>query len=107
MLKNAKRIVIKIGSSLIANEDAGDLRTLWLSQLVADIAALQATGKEIIVVTSGAVALGRLTLKLGKHKLSLEEKQATAACGQIPLSCALAIMTGWPRVSRKCRALMC
>ena len=85
MLKNAKRIVIKIGSSLIANEEAGDLRALWLGHLVADIAALQAAGKEVIVVTSGAVALGRLTLKLGKQKLSLEEKQAAAACGQIAL----------------------
>ncbi len=86
MISTAKRIVIKIGSSLLADEAAGSVRTAWLDALADDIKALEATGKEIIVVTSGAVALGRLQLGLkAKSLLHLEEKQAAAACGQIAL----------------------
>ncbi len=79
-LATAKRIVIKIGSSLIA--ESARLRASWLAAMAADIASLHAAGKEIILVSSGAVALGRPQVGLGSQKLSLEEKQAAAAAGQ-------------------------
>ena len=84
MLPSAKRIVIKVGSSLLIGED-GHVRQEWLATLAHDIAELKKNGKEIIVVTSGAVALGRHVLRYGTRKLLLEEKQAAAACGQAPL----------------------
>jgi glutamate 5-kinase len=76
----SQRIVIKIGSSLIA--ESARLRASWLSSMAADIASLHAAGKEVILVSSGAVALGRPQVGLGSGKLSLEEKQAAAAAGQ-------------------------
>lgn len=79
-LASAKRIVIKIGSSLIA--ESARVRNAWLNAMAADIASLHAAGKEIILVSSGAVALGRPQVGLGSQKLSLEEKQAAAAAGQ-------------------------
>lgn len=79
-LLNAKRIVIKIGSSLIA--ESARLRNSWLASMAADVAALHAKGKEVILVSSGAVALGRPQVGLGAEKLNLEEKQAAAAAGQ-------------------------
>jgi len=79
-LHDAKRIVIKIGSSLVAEGAA--LRREWLASIAADIAALHATDKEIILVSSGAVALGRPRVGLGIEAISLEEKQAAAAAGQ-------------------------
>lgn len=84
MIKTAKRIVIKIGSSLIIGED-NCAREKWLASLASDVANLKESGKEIIIVTSGAVALGRKPLGYGLRKLELEEKQAAAACGQIIL----------------------
>lgn len=84
MFKQAKRIVIKIGSSLIAGEN-GKLRDSWIESLIADIVALREAGKEVLLVSSGAVALGRQALDLGTKKLKLEEKQAAAACGQVEL----------------------
>lgn len=84
MLTTAKRIVIKIGSSLIIGEDNLERRD-WIPTLVSDIANLKRDGKEIIIVCSGAVALGRNVLGYGTRKLLLEEKQAAAACGQISL----------------------
>lgn len=81
MLNNAKRIVIKIGSSLIADE-ANLLREEWMYSLAQDIAELKKQGKQVIIVTSGAVALGRHILGYGRRALELEEKQASAACGQ-------------------------
>lgn len=85
MLGSFKRIVIKVGSSLIVGEDSA-LRRAWLASLAEDIASLKKTGKQVIVVTSGAVALGRVQLGLtAKSALELEEKQAAAACGQIEL----------------------
>lgn len=89
MLDNAKRIVIKIGSSLLTDEAEGSMREEWLAALAEDIAAFSKQKKEIIVVTSGAVALGRLQLGLkSKTQMHLEEKQAAAACGQIELFAA-------------------
>lgn len=87
MFKNAKRIVIKVGSSLIIGEDGAHRRT-WLASLAEDIALLKKQGKEIIIVTSGAVALGRKAMGYGMRPLELEEKQAAAACGQAPLLAA-------------------
>ena len=84
MFKDAKRIVIKVGSSLIIDEENA-ARKAWLSSLAQDIAALKKQGKQIIIVTSGAVALGRAPLGYGRRALELEEKQAAAACGQIIL----------------------
>jgi len=84
MLSHAKRIVIKVGSSLITDE-ADTPRVAWLASLAADVAEARQDGKEVIVVTSGAVALGRAPLGYGKRALELEEKQAAAACGQITL----------------------
>ncbi|MFO0388333.1 MAG: glutamate 5-kinase [Alphaproteobacteria bacterium] len=84
MLGNAKRIVIKVGSSLLIDSE-NQLRTNFLAQVAESIAALCSEGKQVIVVTSGAVALGRPALGYGKRVLTLEEKQAAAACGQITL----------------------
>jgi len=89
MFAKAKRIVIKVGSTLLTDEAAGRVRDAWLAAMAADIHQLKSQGKEVIVVTSGAVALGRLQLGLkAKSQLELEEKQAAAACGQIELSAA-------------------
>jgi glutamate 5-kinase len=82
----AKRIVIKIGSSLLVDSTSGALKADWLRSLADDIAALKADGKEIIVVSSGAIALGRNVLKLPKGALKLEDSQAAAAVGQIDLA---------------------
>ena len=73
MLKNAKRIVIKVGSSLIT-DDTNHTRKAWLASLASDIAGWAKDGKQVIVVTSGAVALGRHALGYGKRALELEEK---------------------------------
>jgi glutamate 5-kinase len=82
----AKRIVVKIGSSLLADTATGKLKAVWLGALADDIAALRNAGKEIVVVSSGAIALGRNALKLPKGALKLEDSQAAAAVGQIDLA---------------------
>lgn len=79
-LASAKRIVIKIGSSLIA--ESARVRNAWLAAMAEDIAGLHAAGKEVILVSSGAVALGRPLVGLDSRALSLDEKQAAAAAGQ-------------------------
>lgn len=83
---NAKRIVFKIGSALLVDEKAGHVRNEWMASMVADIAALKAEGKEIIIVASGAKALGRQELGLPPGDLPLDEAQAAAAIGQITLT---------------------
>lgn len=85
-LADARRVVIKTGSALIVDEKSGKLRQAWLDALGDDIARLRANGAEVIVVSSGAVAVGRTHLKLPKGALALEEKQAAAATGQIRLA---------------------
>ena len=82
----AKRIVIKIGSILLVDGDGGRLRRHWLEALAADVAAWRARGQEVILVSSGAVALGRRYLNLKQGELRLEEKQAAAAAGMVRLS---------------------
>ena len=84
MIKSAQRIVVKIGSSTLISSD-GQLRSDWLASFVKDIAELSKQGKEIILVSSGAVALGRHKLNVNGKQLKLEEKQAAAACGQADL----------------------
>ena len=82
----AKRIVVKIGSALLVDTATGALRQEWLGALADDIAALRHAGKEVLVVSSGAIALGRNALNLPKGALKLEDSQAAAAVGQIDLA---------------------
>ena len=82
----AQRVVVKIGSALLVDAAEAAPRVAWLDGVAADIAALRARGKEVIVVSSGAIALARRTLKLTQPRLRLEEKQAAAAVGQIRLA---------------------
>jgi len=82
----AHRIVVKIGSALLVDRATGILKTDWLASLMDDVAHLAKSGKEIVLVSSGAIALGRHTLKLPKGSLDLEESQAAAAVGQISLA---------------------
>jgi glutamate 5-kinase len=82
-LKNKKKLVIKIGSSLLVAE--GKLREKWLKKFTSDVANLIKKDFQITIVSSGAIALGRAFLKAQTRKLSLEEKQAAAAIGQIQL----------------------
>ena len=69
----AKRLVVKIGSSLLVDGATGTLKAEWLASLSDDIAKLKQDGKEVIVVSSGAIALGRNVLKLPKGALKLED----------------------------------
>ena len=82
----ARRIVVKIGSSLLVDRASGALKTEWLESLADDIVGLVRDGKDVIVVSSGAVALGRHVLGFGAGSLSLEQSQAAAAVGQISLA---------------------
>jgi len=84
-LSSHRRITVKIGSALLVDRSKG-LKKEWLASLVADVAALWAQGTEVLVVSSGAIALGRTILGLGKRVLKLEESQAAAAVGQIALA---------------------
>jgi glutamate 5-kinase len=83
-LASAHRVVVKIGSALVV--DGTEPRTAWLDGIAADIAALRARGVDVIVVSSGAIALARRALGLTRKRLKLEEKQAAAAVGQIRLA---------------------
>jgi glutamate 5-kinase len=85
-LKNFRRIVVKVGSSLLIDSAAGEVRESWLKALAADIAKLHHAGKDVLVVSSGSIALGRSRLKLPGGALKLEESQAAAAVGQIALA---------------------
>ena len=85
-LKNFRRIVVKVGSSLLIDSSAGEVRASWLAALAADISKLHQAGKDVLVVSSGSIALGRSRLKLPSGLLKLEESQAAAAVGQIELA---------------------
>lgn len=78
-----RRIVVKVGSALLV--EGGQVRSAWLAALATDLAAL-APGRDLLVVSSGAIALGRQVLKLPRGPLKLEESQAAAAVGQIALA---------------------
>jgi glutamate 5-kinase len=84
--RSARLLVIKLGSALVVDPDEAVPRTAWLHRLAADIADARARGTAVIVVSSGAIALARLALKLTQPRLRLEEKQAAAAVGQIRLA---------------------
>jgi glutamate 5-kinase len=88
-----KRLTIKIGSALLVDK-AGKLRSAWLADLAADIAALKVGGCEVVIVSSGAIALGRGLLGLSAVALTLEQSQAAASAGQIALSQAWAEALG-------------
>ncbi len=83
-LANARKVVIKIGSALFVDQQTGALDRAWLEGVCADVADLKRGGKEVVIVSSGAVALGRRELKIDPRRL--EEKQAAAATGQILLA---------------------
>jgi len=85
-LSTAQRVVVKIGSALVVDEEKAEPRRAWLDGIAADIAALRARGVDVIVVSSGAIALARRTLRFSQRRLKLEEKQAAAAVGQIRLA---------------------
>ena len=84
-LKKYRRITVKIGSALLVDRATG-LKREWLDSLADDIGVLAQGGAEVLVVSSGAIALGRTILGLGKRALKLEESQAAAAVGQIALA---------------------
>jgi glutamate 5-kinase len=85
-LTDFRRIVVKIGSSLLVDAKGGRLNEKWLASLAADVAALHAEKRDVLVVSSGAIALGRTVLKLGAGELALEDSQGAAAVGQIALA---------------------
>ncbi|MDQ2805253.1 MAG: glutamate 5-kinase [Pseudomonadota bacterium] len=85
-LSTAHRVVVKIGSVLVVDQAEGAPRTSWLAGMAADIADCRARGTEVIVVSSGAIALARSSLGLHQRRLRLEEQQAAAAVGQIRLA---------------------
>lgn len=106
-----KRIVFKLGSSIITS-DKGEIREDWVKTLASDISGLVAAGKEVIIVTSGGVALGRKHIGKPTGKLKLEEKQAAVACGQIelmqgysrlfkPLKVSQVLLTAWDTERRR------
>lgn len=86
VIADFRRIVVKIGSSLLVDAEAGRVKEAWLASLVADVAKLHKEDREILIVSSGAIALGRSILKLPKGLLKLDDSQAAAAVGQIELA---------------------
>jgi glutamate 5-kinase len=85
-LTDFRRIVVKIGSSLLVDAERGRLNEKWLASLATDMAALHADSRDVLVVSSGAIALGRTVLKLPPDELALEDSQGAAAVGQIALA---------------------
>jgi glutamate 5-kinase len=86
-LAAARRLVVKIGSALLVDDATGRLDAAWLATLAADLVWLRAAGVQVCVVSSGAIALGRLALALPpKHLMRLEQKQAAACVGQVALA---------------------
>ena len=85
-LATARRVVVKVGSALLVERSTGRVNRSWLDSLVDDVTALRARGQEVVLVSSGAIALGRRELGLATGKLKLEESQAAAAVGQIRLA---------------------
>ena len=85
-IRAARRLVVKIGSALLVEGRTGRLRADWLHALAADVAAARAAGTDVILVSSGSIALGRGVLGLPPGALPLEQSQAAAAVGQIRLA---------------------
>ncbi len=84
--RDARRIAVKIGSALLTDRPTGTLKQSWLEAMGDDVAALRADGRDVILVSSGAIALGRRALGLNPGPLRLEEAQAAASVGQINLA---------------------
>ena len=89
-----RRLTVKIGSATIVDSANGKVRAEWLAALAEDLAALKAQGVAVVVVSSGAIALGRGLLGLSATSLTLEQQQAAASAGQIALSQAWAESLG-------------
>jgi glutamate 5-kinase len=85
-LAGARRLVVKIGSALLACETTGEIRRDWLAALTEDVIACKKRGQDVVLVSSGAIAIGRRQLALPAGPLRLEEKQAAAATGMIRLA---------------------
>ena len=85
-LTGARRIVVKVGSALLVDQATGQVNRPWLESLVEDLLRLRARKQEVVLVSSGAIALGRRELRLARGPLKLEESQAAAAVGQIALA---------------------
>src|SRR5258708_11989719 len=85
-LTSSKRLVVKIGSSILVDEKKGQIRHDWLEALTRDVARLHKGGCELVLVSSGAIRLGRTYLNLANGALKLEESQAAAATPQIHLA---------------------
>jgi len=91
----ARRVVVKIGSSLLIDGAKNEIRHPWLLALIEDVVACRARGQEVVLVSSGSVALGRRVLKIHDGALKLEESQAAAACGQVRLMHAYQQILAW------------
>ncbi|MGR3320470.1 MAG: glutamate 5-kinase [Pseudooceanicola sp.] len=87
-LDAARRLVVKIGSALLVDRVSGQLRRDWLVHLAEDVARIRARGTDVVLVSSGSIALGRGVLGLGQGILALEQAQAAAAVGQVALAAA-------------------
>ncbi len=87
-ITQARRLVVKIGSALLVDRATGALRAGWLDSLAADVARIRARGTDVVLVSSGSIALGRGVLGLGQGVLALEQAQAAAAVGQVGLAAA-------------------
>jgi len=85
-LATARRVVVKVGSALLVDQESGRLNRSWLESLIDDLVRLRKRGQQLLLVSSGAIALGRRQLGLPKGALRLEESQAAAAVGQIRLA---------------------
>jgi glutamate 5-kinase len=85
-LVEARRVVVKVGSALLVDQNTGRLNRTWLEALAQDLRRMRKRGQQIILVSSGAIALGRRQLGLPAGSLPLEQKQAAAAVGQIRLA---------------------
>ena len=85
-LSTFRRIVVKVGSSLLVDQTQGEVKRAWLEALADDLADLHKDGRDVLVVSSGSIALGRSILNLPRGPLKLEDSQAAAAVGQIALA---------------------
>ncbi|MEQ8806355.1 MAG: glutamate 5-kinase, partial [Rhodospirillales bacterium] len=86
-LAEGTRVIVKIGSALLVDKERGSVKRAWLETLGADLMKLRARGQEVLIVSSGAIAVGRRHLGLpARGKLKLEESQAAAAAGMVRLA---------------------
>jgi glutamate 5-kinase len=85
-VRAARRLVVKIGSALLVDQETGALKAEWLRGLALDVAEAKGRGSDVILVSSGSIALGRRVLKLPHGALALEQSQAAASVGQIRLA---------------------